>query len=515
MADAVTRNKSSVAGPLTGTKLILAAILIGMGNFLVVLDTTIANVSIPHIAGSLGVSVTQATWVITSYAVAEAITVPLSGWLARRFGGQRVFISAYLAFAVLSLLCGLSGTLGMLIAGRVLLGLAGGMIIPLSQTLLLRIFPPEKAAVATIIWAMTTTVAPIAGPILGGTLSDNVGWEWIFFINVPIAAAGGLGLLYLFRGQIETVIKGHIDMVGLALLVIWVGALQIMLDEGRNHDWFAATEIQILAVIAAIGFAAFLIWELTEKHPIINLRIFRHRGFVASAMTYPVAFGAFFATVVLIPLWLQQNMGYTATWAGYAIAFIGIFAVLTSPIIGKAAEKIDPRLIVSIGLMGLGLISVYRMGFTPDMTFLQMAWPMLMTGPFLMMFFIPMTGICMASVDREEQADAAGISNFMRTLGGAFAASLVQTGWTSAARQNQTELVGAMTQGQATIDGMMADGMSHESATAMLSGMVEGQSVMLATLNMFAAIAMCFALGAVLIWFAPKPKGPIDMSGGH
>ncbi|ALR19063.1 hypothetical protein [Sphingobium baderi] len=155
------------------------------------------------------------------------------------------------------------------------------------------------------------------------------------------------------------------------------------------------------------------------------------------------------------------------------------------------------------------------MGFTPDMTFLQMAWPMLMTGPFLMMFFIPMTGICMASVDREEQADAAGISNFMRTLGGAFAASLVQTGWTSAARQNQTELVGAMTQGQATIDGMMADGMSHERATAMLSGMVEGQSVMLATLNMFAAIAMCFALGAVLIWFAPKPKGPIDMSGGH
>ena len=515
MTDAALPHKGPASRPLTGGKLILAALLIGLGNFLVVLDTTIANVSIPHIAGALGVSSSQASWVITSYAVAEAITVPLTGWLTRRFGGQRVFISSYLAFGVLSLLCGLSGTLGMLIAGRVLLGLAGGTIIPLSQTLLLRIFPPEKATVATIIWAMTTTVAPIAGPILGGTISDNVGWEWIFFINVPIAAAGGLMLLYLMRGQREPISKARIDVVGLGLLILWVGALQIMLDEGRNHDWFAAAEIRALGIIAAIGFAAFLIWELTEKNPIVNLRVFRHRGFVAASITYSVAFGAFFANIVLIPLWLQQSMGYTATWAGYATGIMGILAVFSSPIIGQVAEKVDPRLIVSTGVLGLGGISVWRMGFTPDITFVQMAWPMLLTGPFLMMFFIPVTGLCMASVDREEQADAAGLSNFMRTLAGAFATSLVQTGWANAARENQSELASAMTHGQATLDGMIAGGTSPEAATAMLTGIVEGQSVMLATLNMFAAIALCFAFAATLIWFAPKPKGPIDVSGGH
>ncbi len=503
------------AGPLTGTKLILAAIAVGLGNFLVVLDTTIANVSVPTIAGALGVSSSQGTWVITSYAVAEAITVPLTGWLARRFGAQRVFITCYLAFAVISLLCGLAGSLGALIGGRVMLGLFGGPIMPLSQMLLLRIFPPERATTATVIWAMTTLIGPVAGPILGGIICDGIGWEWIFFIKVPVAAAGGLAVLYFLRGQPDPTARAVIDKVGLALLILWVGALQIMLDEGRNHDWFAAAEIRWLAAIAAIGFVAFLIWELTEKNPIVDLRIFRHRGFVASALTYAVGFGAFFAAIVILPLWLQQNMGYTATWAGYATGIMGIFAVFSAPLVGKMVEKVDARLVVSLGIVGLGLTTAWRMGFNPDVTFLQMAWPTLLMGPFMVMFFVPVTGLAMASVDPEEQANAAGLSNFLRTLAGAFATSIVQTGWSNAARENQTELAGAMHQGQATLDGMMADGLSHQSATAMLTGMVEGQSVMLATLNMFGAITLCFAFAATLIWLAPKPKGPIDTSGAH
>lgn len=503
------------AGPLTGTKLILAATAIGLGNFLVVLDTTIANVSVPTIAGALGVSSSQGTWVITSYAVAEAITVPLTGWLSRRFGSQRVFITCYLAFAVISLLCGLASSLGMLIGGRVLLGLFGGPIMPLSQMLLLRIFPPEKATLATVIWAMTTLVGPVAGPILGGIICDSVGWEWIFFIKVPVAFGGGFAVLYFLRGQPDPTAHAVIDKVGLLLLILWVGALQIMLDEGRNHDWFAAAEIRWLAAIAAIGFIAFLIWELTDKNPIVDLRIFRHRGFVAASVTYSVAFGAFFAAIVLLPLWLQQNMGYTATWAGYATGIMGIFAVLSAPSVGKLTEQVDPRLIVSLGIVGLGTTVAWRMMFTSDVTFLQMAWPTLLMGPFMVMFFVPVTGIAMASVDPDEQATAAGLSNFMRTLGGAFATSIVQTGWTNAARENQTELAGAMHQGEATIGDMMAGGMSQQSATAALTSLVEHQSVMLATLNMFAAITICFAFAATLIWFAPKPKGPIDTSGAH
>ena len=515
-AAAARLRQEGTAPPLTGLPLYIAAVLIGLGNFLVVLDTTIANVSIPTIAGNLGVSSSQGTWVITSYAVAEAITVPLTGWLAKRFGAQRTFITCYLAFAAISLLCGLSGSLGMLLGTRVLLGLFGGPIMPLSQMLLLRIFPKEKATLATVIWAMTTLIGPVAGPILGGIICDNYGWEWIFFIKVPIAAAGGLVLLMLMRGQADPTAKAFIDKIGLALLVVWVGALQIMLDEGRNKDWFNSPEIRVLGIVAAIGFVCFLIWELTEKNPIVDLKIFRHRGFVGAATTYAVGFGAFFASIVILPLWLQSNMGYTATWAGYATGIMGILAVLCSPLVGRAVEKFDPRLIVCAGILGLAAIMVWRMWtFNNDVTFLQMAWPTLVTGVFMVMFFVPVTGLAMASVNPDEQANAAGLSNFMRTLAGAFATSLIQSRWADATRHNEGEIVNAMQHGKAAVDGMLAQGVPLENARAVLWQVVEGQSVMLATLNMFGLIAVCLGFSAMIIWLVPKPKGPIDTSGAH
>jgi DHA2 family multidrug resistance protein len=515
-AAAARLRQEGTAAPLTGLPLYIAAILIGLGNFLVVLDTTIANVSVPTIAGNLGVSSSQGTWVITSYAVAEAITVPLTGWLARKYGAQRTFITCYLAFAAVSLLCGMSSSLGMLLGTRVLLGLFGGPIMPLSQMLLLRIFPKEKATLATVIWAMTTLVGPVAGPILGGIICDNYGWSWIFFIKVPIAACGGLGLMMLMRGQADPKGKAFLDKVGLALLVVWVGALQIMLDEGRNHDWLASAEIRTLGIVAAIGFLCFLIWELTEKNPIVDLKIFRHRGFVGAATTYAVGFGAFFASIVLLPLWLQSNMGYTATWAGYATGIMGIFAVLCSPLVGKACEKFDPRMIVCLGILGLAGIMLWRMwSFNPDVTFLQMAWPMLLTGPCIVMFFVPVTGLAMSSVNHDEQANAAGLSNFMRTLAGAFATSLIQSGWSNATRHNEGEIVNAMQHGRAAIDGMLAQGIPLENAQALLWQVIERQSVMLATLNMFGVIAVCLGFSAMIIWLVPKPKGPIDTSGAH
>jgi len=501
--------------PLTGSTLLIAALLIGLGNFLVVLDTTIANVSVPTIAGALGVSSSQGTWVITSYAVAEAITVPLTGWLARRFGAQRVFLTCYISFAAVSLLCGLSTSLGMLLSTRVLLGLVGGPIMPLSQMLLLRIFPKEKATLGTVLWAMTTLVGPVAGPILGGIICDTIGWNWIFFIKVPVAAAGGVLLLGLLRGQPDPTAPAFIDKVGLALLVLWVGALQIMLDEGRNHDWFASTEIRTLGIIAALGFAAFLIWELTEKNPIVDLKVFRHRGFAAAATTYAVGFGGFFASIVLVPLWLQTNMGYTATWAGYATGIMGILAVGSAPFVGKAVERFDPRLIISLGILGLAGIMMWRMSFNTDITFMQMALPTILTGTAMVMFFVPVTGLAMASVNPEEQANAAGLSNFMRTLAGAFATSLIQTGWSNAQRVNQTELAGEMHTGRFTLNVIEAHGFTHQTATAFLTRLVEGQSLMLATLNMFGVIAICLLFASCLIWLAPKPKGPIDTSHAH
>jgi DHA2 family multidrug resistance protein len=504
-----------IAAPLAGLPMIIAAVAIGAGNFLVVLDSTITNVSVPTIAGALGVSANQGTWVITSYAVAEAISVPLTGWLAKTFGAQRVFITCYLAFAAVSLFCGLSSSLGMLIFGRVLLGLVGGPIMPLSQMMLLRIFPKEKATLGTVIFGMTTLVGPIAGPILGGIICDDAGWSWIFFLTAPFALGGGLVLLSSLRGQPDPKAKSSIDMVGLGLLIVWVGALQILLDEGRDLDWFASTEIRLLAVVAALGFVSFLIWVLTDANPIVDLRVFRHRGFAAATATYAIGFAAFFATIVIIPLWLQQNLGYTATWAGYSTGILGILAVMSAPMVGKALEKIDARALISVGFLGLGLINVWRMGFNSNVTFLQMALPTLLCGPFMVMFFLPLSGLVVASVDHDEQANAAGLSNFMRTLGGAFATSMVQTGWSDAARSSQTELAGEMVNGGQMIQQFEAGGVSHEGAVALLTSLVEGQSVMLATLKIFGVVAIMFFGSALLIWIAPKPKGPIDASAGH
>ncbi|MFN3583748.1 DHA2 family efflux MFS transporter permease subunit [Phenylobacterium sp.] len=511
----MTRSETAGPAPLTGLSLLGAALAIGMSNFLVVLDTTIANVSIPTISGSLGVSVTQGTWVITAYAVAEAITVPLTGWLAKRFGAKRVFLVCYAAFGALSLLCGLASSFGLLVAGRVLLGLAGGPLMPLSLMLLIQVFPRDKAMLANVIWAMTTLIAPVLGPILGGIISDSAGWPWIFHLKVPLAALGVTVAWLMLRDMPDRREKAAIDFVGLGLLVVWVGAFQVMLDEGRNLDWFASAEIVALAVVAAVGFAAFLIWELTHDQPIVDLRIFRSRGFAAAAVTYTVGFGAFFASVVLLPLWLQQNMGYTATWAGYATGVMGLLAIGCAPIVGKILEKVDARAVIFTGLTGLGLLHVWRMGFTPDVTFLQMAAPTLLSGVFMVMFFIPVSGLAIASVEPHETANAAGLSNFMRTLGGAIATAVIQTGWSNAARIDQTELAGALVNGERVVGEMTASGMSRESAVISLTRIVEGQSLMLGALDMFAAIAVVFVAAGALIWVAPRPRGPIDTTGGH
>ena len=247
--------------PLKGAALWGAALTLCLANFMVVLDTTIANVSVPHIAGGLAVSPTQGTWVITSYSVAEAITVPLTGWLVQRFGAVRVFVTGMLGFGLFSFLCGLSPTFGALVAFRVMQGLCGGPIMPASQTLLLGIFPREKAPQALGMWAMTTVVGPIAGPLLGGAISDSIGWSWIFFINIPVALGVGFAAWTMFKNRDTATRRVPIDYVGLILLVVWVGSLQIMLDKGKELEWFASPTIIILAVTAFVGFLTFLIWS--------------------------------------------------------------------------------------------------------------------------------------------------------------------------------------------------------------------------------------------------------------
>ncbi|MDB5453051.1 MAG: emrB, partial [Caulobacteraceae bacterium] len=256
--------------PLTGLMFWISALVVATANFMVVLDTTIANVSVPHIAGGLAVSPAQGTWVITSYSVAEAITVPLTGWLAQRFGPVKVFVFGMAGFGIFSLLCGLAPSFSALVAFRVLQGLCGGPLMPTSQTLMLHIFPKQKSAQALGLWSMTTVSAPIFGPLLGGTISDSVGWHWIFFINIPVAIGISIVGWMLLRDRDMPTRRVPVDYVGLGLLILWVGSLQVMLDKGKELDWFASTTIIGLGLTALVGFCAFLIWELTAENPIVN-----------------------------------------------------------------------------------------------------------------------------------------------------------------------------------------------------------------------------------------------------
>ncbi|KUR78168.1 DHA2 family efflux MFS transporter permease subunit [Novosphingobium sp. FSW06-99] len=487
------------APPLTGLAMAMGAFALALSNFVVVLDITIANVSVPHISGSLAVSPSQGTWVITSYAVAEAICVPLTGWLAARFGAVRVFILALMGFGLFSVLCGLSRSLEALIAFRVMQGLCGAPMMPMSQTLLLRVFPPQRAAAAMGLWAMTTVCAPIAGPILGGLISDNLSWHWIFFINVPIVILCATAASRLLTRYETPTVKRPIDYVGLALLVVWVGALQIMLDKGREEDWFSSTMICTLAIVAVIGFVAFLIWELTERNPIVDLSVFRHRGFTVALITQCLAYGAFFSIVVLTPLFLQTNLDYTATVAGQAMGFMGVLAVVMSPIVAQMTNKVDVRGLISFGVMWLAIMAVLRSDWVTDMGFFDIALPQFLQGFGMPFYFVGTTTLALGSVLPQETASAAGLSNFARTLSGAFATSLSTTMWDHETKYSHAELVSRF---HPPAD-MLQQGLFGR---VMLDNMVQTEAVTLATNTVFLGCAGIFIFAACFVWLAPKPK---------
>jgi DHA2 family multidrug resistance protein len=497
---------------LAGASLGLATLLLGLANFVVLLDTTIANVSVPHIAGGLAVSPSQGTWVITSYSVAEAITVPLTGWLAQRFGALKVFLLGMIGFGIFSVACGLAPSFSMLVAFRVFQGLCGGPIMPMSQTLMLSIFPPAKTQQAMGFWSMTTVVAPILGPILGGNISDTIGWSWIFFINIPIAALVVFGAWTVLRGHDTPTRRVPVDYIGLALLIVWVGSMQVMLDKGKELEWFSSPTIIVLAIVAAIGFLAFLIWELTAEHPIVNLRVFRHRGFVAGVITISLTFGAFFGSVVLVPLWLQTSMGYTATSAGYTASLNGILAVVMSPIVAGLVRKIDPRRMVSFGVLWMAAIAFWRSHFTTSAGFWDVALTFLAQGFCMPFFFVAGTSIVLSSVDPQETASASGLSNFLRTTSAAFATSIITTAWENSAQEKRSNLASIMDPGQA-ISSLGTAGIPQEQAVGTIDRLVQQQAIMLATDRMFTITIVIFIAAAISIWFAPRPTRFPGMGG--
>ena len=495
--------------PMEGAPLWIAGFLLALANFMVVLDITIANVAVPNIAGGLAVSPDQGTWVITSYSVAEAITVPLTGWLAQRFGAVRVFCVAMVSFGACSALCGLAPSLGVLVVFRVLQGLSGGPMMPLSQTLMRRIFPARQQGTALGLWGMTTVVGPIVGPLLGGTLVDGPGWPWVFYINVPPALLCAWFAWRTLKTRETATERKPVDIFGLGLLILWVGSLQIMLDKGKDLDWFGSPTIVALAILAGLGFLAFINWELTDPNPIVDLRVFRHRGFVASTAIMCVVYGTFFASVVLIPLWLQTSLGYTATWAGRVTAWQGLFAVVLSPIVGRLITRFDSRALVCFGVLVMAGVSFWRSGFVSDVGYWNVALPHVLLGVAVPFFFIPLTGLALSSVNPQETASAAGLLNFARTVSGAFAVSITTTAWENTATAHHADLAGNLNDPNATLNSLRSLGLSAQQAVAGLDNIVQGQAVMVSTDHIFLISALMFVFGACVVWLAPKPTTPV------
>ena len=506
--------------PLTGSALVLGTVALSLATFMNVLDTSIANVSIPAIAGDLGVSASQGTWVITSFGVANAIAVPLTGFLTQRFGAVRVFLSSILLFTLFSFLCGQAPSLEVLILFRVLQGASAGPMIPLSQTLLLSSYPPQRSGMAIAMWSMTTLVAPITGPLLGGWITDNISWPWIFYINVPVGIICAMVTLSIYRDRETPMRKLPIDWTGLGLLVVWVGSLQVMLDKGQELDWFSSGTIIALAVAAFVGFVLFLIWEIYDEHPIVDLTLFKLPNFTIGTIMLAVAYGMFFGSLVLLPLWLQEFVGYTATDAGEVLAWVGLFALLLSPLLGRYMHLVDSRWITTFSFLTFALVFWMRSRFTTGDSYWGYTLPTVVQGIATATFFIPLLGIVLGGLPPQRIAAASGLSNFARITAGSFGTSIYTTWWIDRASMHHERLVSHIYAGNPistpVLQGMQQGGFSHQQALGLIDGLITQQAYTISVDEMFRLSAWLFVALTLLVWLVkPVQGGAVDAGGAH
>ncbi|MFW2178079.1 MULTISPECIES: DHA2 family efflux MFS transporter permease subunit [unclassified Moraxella] len=494
--------------PMSGMPLAITTFALSMAVFMMVLDSTIANVALPTIAGDLGAATSQGTWVITMFAVSNAISIPLTGWLARQFGSVKVFLWSASLFVFCSWLCGVSHSLPMLIIARMAQGAVAGPMIPLSQSLLMQSFPLQKRALALGLFSMVVVTAPILGPILGGYLVDNYHWGWIFFINIPIGVVAIILAWQQLKDRETPIVKTDIDKIGLMLLVIGVGALQFFLDRGRELDWFASPEIIVLATVSILCLGYLVIWERGETHPIVDLSLFQDRNFTIGTLVISLAFLVYMGAIVLLPVMLQQTMGYTSVWAGLAAAPIGFFPVLLTPIIGKYARNMDMRILVTLSFLVYWSTFWWRSHFNPQMDYWDVFWPQFMQGLGTAMFFMPLTAISLSNVPPQKMASATGLFTFVRTLAGGIGASLVMTVWERRSIEHHAYLSETATLGsnaQAWLAQMQASGMSQEQALVLLNQQITQQSMIIGSNDVFYGFGMLFLLLIGLIWLAKPP----------
>ncbi|WP_048813679.1 DHA2 family efflux MFS transporter permease subunit, partial [Burkholderia mallei] len=450
--------------------------------------------------------------------VAAAIAVPLTGWLARRVGEQRLFVASVILFTLTSLLCGLARDLEVLVACRALQGLFSGPMVPLSQTILMRAFPPAKRTFALALWGMTVLLAPIFGPVVGGWLIDNFSWPWIFLINLPIGLFSFAVCTLMLRPRASRGEASPIDVPGIVLLVIGVGSLQAMLDLGHDRGWFDSSLITALAIAAGVSLVSLLIWELGEAHPVVELSLFRERTFTFCVVIISLGMMSFSVVGVVFPLWLQAVMGYTAYQAGLATASMGLLALVFSILVGVYASRVDARVLVTFGFGVFAAVMGWSTHFTLSMTFAQVVTPRLIQGMGLPCFFIPLTAATLSRVADDKLAAASSLSNFLRTLSAAFGTALSVTWWDNRATYHYAVVSQAVTRAsentQRYVDALHAMGLHGARELSSLHQVVRQQAYMMATNDMFYMASVTCVLLAGLMWLT-RPKRGAAATMGH
>jgi MFS transporter, DHA2 family, multidrug resistance protein len=520
MADQTSALTEQPWKPAANPWLIAAGVM--LATFMEVLDTSVANVSLTHIAGNLSASTDEATWVLTSYLVSNAVILPASSWLSRRFGRRRFLITCITIFTLASVLCGLATSLGFLILARVIQGAGGGALQPVSQAVMLETFPPAKRGAAMSVYAMGVVVAPILGPTLGGWLTDNYSWRWVFYINIPVGIAAIFMCLRFLEDPpyLKNAKAGKIDFFGFGFLALWIGCLQVLLDKGQDDDWFSSNFICWLAVLAVIGFIVFLVRELTTPNPIVNLRVLRDRNLATGVLLNFSVGAVLYSTTAALPQFLQLLLGYPSLQAGLVMSPRGIGAIIGSIVAGRILSKVDGRLWMAQGAALLGLTMFLLGGLNLNISPENVIWPIVISGFAIASIFVPMTTFSVATLKRENMGDAAGLTSLVRNLGGSVGISLVTALVTRSTQMHQALLVGHFTKLDAPFRNQLSalqHSLAHQSGQAaqsqaygVLYQTLQQQAGLWAYVEQFRWLALiCLALGPIILLFR-KAKAPPD-----
>ncbi len=513
---------SAAAGehpPLHGAALLFLTTAIATASFMEILDMTIVNVSVPAIAGSLGVSPSEGTWVVSSYMLAAAFMQPLTGWIGRRFGEVRTFVTSIILFMVFSAVCGLATSMPMLVVARLMQGFVSGPMMSVAQAILLRNYPIERRGMAIALWSMVIIIAPICGPILGGWITDNLSWPWLFYINLPVGLFCAIACWSILRKRESKLVKSPIDVAGLVLLIVGVGSLQFMLDNGNDKDWFNSPVIIAAAIVSLVSLTFLIPWELTDDHPVVDLTLFRGRNFRVATIILSLGYFGFMGVNVLFPLWLQTTVGYTATDAGMAVAPVGLLALIMSPIVGRNMNRMNLRLAVCFAYLIFGLAVLWTSTLNEQATYAQFATPRFLQGLGIAFFFLPLNTILLSGIRADQLASATGLSNFCRTMGGSISTAVTVWVWNRCSDYHHavlTEHVSSSAGGwlhyQSALDAL---GIGGQRAFEYVDHVIGQQASTLGVNDVFFAIGCLYFVMMPFIWFAKPPFTFKRGEGGH